>query len=65
MDINLEKILACPICQSNLKINLSVDQGIPGKGEMTCLKCNRLYPIKKVITRMLTPGYNQIITLFL
>ncbi|RLJ09146.1 MAG: hypothetical protein DRP13_01060 [Candidatus Aenigmatarchaeota archaeon] len=52
MKKELMKILACPKCKSNLKVdNISEKNGEIKTGTLKCVKCNSYYPIKNYIPR--------------
>ena len=44
----LFKILACPVCKSNLKYDKN-------KTKLICTRCNAIYPIKHGIPILLPP----------
>jgi len=57
MQRNLVMILACPICNGDLQLNI-VDQasGEIITGSLFCGKCNETYPITDGIPNLLPPA---------
>ncbi len=51
---SLLKILVCPICKSDLDLNISKQQKNEIiLGELVCKKCKELFPIKNGIPHLL------------
>ncbi len=56
----LMDILACPMCKSELELNVDEEEGDEViKGSLTCAKCNEAYPIDDGIPNLLPPDLRK------
>jgi len=56
MKKELMDILACPVCKSSLKLNITEEkEGEVITGSLFCQKCNHTYPITDSIPNLLPP----------
>jgi len=57
MKKELMDILACPVCKSSLKLNITEEkEGEVITGSLFCHKCNHSYPITESIPNLLPPN---------
>jgi uncharacterized protein len=53
---DLMDILVCPLCKSELKLDVEQESsGEIQKGKLTCSSCSEAYPIEDGIPNMLPP----------
>lgn len=56
MKKDLVKILACPVCKQELKLEIREERkGEVLTGSLTCANCHHSYPIKDGIPNLLPP----------
>ncbi len=56
MKRDLVDILACPVCQGDLELNVAEENETEiVSGSLRCLKCKVNYPIKDTIPNLLPP----------
>ena len=56
MKKELMDIIVCPVCKSDLKLEISDEKdGEIISGSLTCDKCNHTYPIEDTIPNLLPP----------
>ena len=56
MKRDLVDILACPVCQSDLELNVAEENEIEiVSGSLRCLKCSMAYPVVDTIPNLLPP----------
>lgn len=56
MKRDLMRILACPLCKGELKLEITAEEG--GEicsGSLTCAACQQVYPIDEGIPNLLPP----------
>ena len=55
--MELMEILVCPMCRSELDLNITNQEGDEiVEGVLTCAKCDETYPIVNTIPNMLPPS---------
>lgn len=60
MKKELMDILACPICKSDLQLNITEEKnGDVISGNLYCRKCDHNYPITESIPNLLPPHLNK------
>ena len=60
MRLDLMEILVCPMCRSDLDLEISVqnDDEIV-EGTLTCKECGEVFPIEDTIPNMLPPALRR------
>ena len=60
MRLDLMEILVCPMCRSDLDLEISVqnDDDIV-EGILTCKECGEVFPIEDTIPNMLPPALRR------
>jgi uncharacterized protein YbaR (Trm112 family) len=52
----LMEILVCPVCKSELKLEVTIEEGDEViQGSLICSRCNESYPIDDAIPNLLPP----------
>jgi len=60
MKKELMDILACPVCKSSLKLNITEEkEGEVITGSLFCQKCSHTYPITDSIPNLLPPDLGK------
>ncbi|MEX0926537.1 MAG: methytransferase partner Trm112 [Dehalococcoidia bacterium] len=58
MKKDLVEILACPVCKSELALNVESESNDEvSSGNLTCARCGHAYPIEDGIPNLLPPEY--------
>ena len=60
MKKELMKILACPVCKGDLKLNVDTEEDNEiVTGSLHCAKCQHSYPIVDTIPNLLPPDFAE------
>ncbi len=60
MKKELMKILACPVCKGDLKLNAEKEEDNEiVTGSLYCVKCQHSYPIVDTIPNLLPPDFAE------
>jgi uncharacterized protein YbaR (Trm112 family) len=60
MKKELMKILACPVCKGDLKLNVEKEEDNEiVTGSLYCTKCQHSYPIVDTIPNLLPPDFAE------
>lgn len=60
MKKELMKILACPVCKEDLKLNVEKEEDNEiVTGSLYCAKCQHSYPIVDTIPNLLPPDFAE------
>jgi uncharacterized protein YbaR (Trm112 family) len=60
MKKELMKILACPVCKGDLKLNVDKEEDNEiVTGSLYCTKCQHSYPIVDTIPNLLPPDFAE------
>ena len=60
MKKELMKILACPVCKGDLKLNVDKEEDNEiVTGSLHCTKCQHSYPIVDTIPNLLPPDFAE------